>query len=124
MNALWGKFAQNEDRIEIFHVKAYEELIEFLDNPEYENVYFDFVDHNVIRVSCRKKNYQIPYSPGINIVIASLRLYQVLINPPLHSVLYYDTDSIIYCSTNRDELKNGLNVGQHIVEFCSTGPKC
>ena len=26
LNALWGKFAQNEDRIEIFYVKPYEEL--------------------------------------------------------------------------------------------------
>ena len=92
-------------------MKVYEGLIEFLDNSEYENVNFDFVDCNVIRVSCRKKNYEIPYSSGTNVVVASfvigyakLRFYEVLIDLPLHSVLYYDTDYIIYHSINGDEL--------------------
>ena len=98
LNALWGTFAQNKDRSEIVYVKAYEELIEFLDSREYESVYFDFVDHNVLRLSCRKRNDQIPYSSDTNVVIASfvtcyarLRLYETLVALLSHCVLYYDT---------------------------------
>ena len=122
-------------------MKTYEELIAYIENNKYENVYFNFVDHNMIRLSCRRKGDQIPYSANTNIVITSfvmcyarLRLYEVSISLPLKSVLYYNTDSIIYHSANGDELikcgpffgqlKNELDADEHIVEFCSMGPKC
>ena len=134
LNALWGKFAQNKDRDETVYVKVYEELIEFLDSCEYESVYFDFVDHNVLRLSCRKRSNQIPYSSDTNVAIARLRLYQTSIALPSQCVLYYNTDSVIYhspdgnelikCGSFLGELKNELNMDEHIVEFCSTGPKC
>ena len=60
-----------EDRVEICYMKTYEQLMEFLDNAEYKSVYFDFVDHNVIRLSCRRKNNQIPFFSGTNVVIGS-----------------------------------------------------
>ena len=94
LNALWGKFAQNEYRSEIVYVKVYKELLEFLDGHEYESVYFDFVDHNVLKLSCRKRNDQIPYSSDTNVVVASfvtcyarLKLYETLIALLSHCVL-------------------------------------
>ena len=120
-DALWGKFAQTEDRNEIVYVKAYEELIEFLDSHEYESVYFDFVDHNVLRLFCRKRSDQIPYSSDTNVVIASfvtcyprLRLYEMLISLPSQCLLYYDTDSVIYHSPDGNEL---IECGSFLGEF-------
>ena len=62
----------------------------------------------------------------MNIVIATfvtcyakLKLYEAL-SLPLKRILYYDTDSNTYHSANGDE----LDADEHIVEFCSTGPKC
>ena len=127
LNALWGKFAQNEDRVEIFYVKTYEELSTFLENPVYEDIHFDYFDHNVIRVAARKKVSHIA-------CFARLRLYNALISLPRDSVSYFDTDSIIYYSENGKELiecgsfvgqlKNELSHGEYTTEFCSTGPKC
>ena len=96
---------------------------------------------NVIRLSCRRKGGQIPYSANTNVVMPSfvtcyarLRLYEALISLPLKRVLYYDMDSNINHSAYSDELiecrpffgqlKNELYADECIVEFCSTGPKC
>ena len=120
LNALWGKFAQNEDRVEIFYVKTYEELSTLLENPIYENIHFNYLYHKVIRVAARKKASHIAYESNTNVIIACfvtcfarLRLYNVLISLPQDSVLYFDMDSIIYYSENEEELiKCRLIVGQ------------
>ena len=85
LNALWGKFAQNEDRLEIFYIKTYEELSTLLENPLYENVHFDYFDHNVIRVAARKKASHITYESNTNVFVTCfdrLRLYGALIFLP------------------------------------------
>ena len=117
---MWGKFAQNEDTMKIFYVKTYEELSTLLENPIYEDIHFDYFDHNVIRVAARKKVSHIAYKSNTNITIACfitsfarLRLYDALISLPQDSVLYFDTDSIIYYSENGEELiECGSFVGQ------------
>ena len=102
LNALWGKFAQNEYSVEIFYVKAYEELSTLLENPIHENIHFDYFDRNVIRVAAGKKASHIAYESNTKVIIACfvtcfaiLRLYDALISLPQDSVLYFDTDSII-----------------------------
>ena len=141
LNTLWVKFAQNEDRVKMFYVKTYEELSTLLKNPVYENVHFDYFDHNVVTVAARKKTSHIAYESNTNVIIACFvtcfarfRLYDTLISLPQDSVLYFDTDSIVYYSENREEsiecglfggqLKNELSHGEFITEFCSMGPKC
>ena len=90
LNALWVKFAQNENGVEIFYVKTYEELSTLLENPIYENIHFDYFDHNIIRVAARKKASHIAYESTTNIIIACfvtcfarLRLYDALISLPI-----------------------------------------
>lgn len=50
-----GNLGKMRIELSYFYVKMYEELIVLVENPNYENVYFDYVDHDVIRVFCRKK---------------------------------------------------------------------
>ena len=84
-----------------YFVKTYEELSTLMENPIYENIQFDYFDHNVIRVAAGKKASRIAYESNTVIIacfvtcFARLRLYNALISLPRDSVLYFNTDSII-----------------------------
>ena len=115
-----GKFAQNEDRVEILYVKTYEELSTLLENPIYENIHFDYSNH-VIRVSCRKKVSHIAHKSNTNIIIgcfvtffARLRLYDALISLPQDYIIYYSEngEEFIKCSLFVGELETELNHGE------------
>ena len=140
LNSLWGKLCQNPNKSSVHFVNDYEELLSYVTDNKYESVHFDVLNCNVARVVC---NYKEDYNDKVNKVCVSvgsyitcysrLKLLNVLLKLPFGSVLYYDTDSIIYYSEYMDELINvetdlgklssELGHNEHITSFVSTGPK-
>ena len=139
LNSLWGKLCQNPNKSDVYFVNDYEELSYVLDN-KYKSVYFDVLNGNVARVIC---NYKEEHNYKVNKVCVAigsyitcysrLKLLESLNKLPPKSVLYYDTNSIIYYSEHCDEiLDTGLNLGdlaselkenEHITSFVSTALK-
>ena len=132
LNSLWGKLCENYNKSKVHFVKDGEELAQLVFDKKFDNVYFDVIDHNTARVVCK---YQDGYNDrrdksciavGAYVTAYSrLKLWRCLNKLPNQSVLYYDTDSIIYYSSSGDMLletsKNKL--GEYIICFSSTGPK-
>lgn len=140
LNSLWGKLCQNPNKLFVFFINDYEELLSHVCDKKYESVYFDVLNSNVARVICNCKeenNYKINkvcVSIGSYITCYSrLKLLESInkLNPK--DVLYYDTDSIIYYSKYCEEiletgsklgnLSSELKDGEYITTFISTGPK-
>ena len=139
LNALWGKFAQNENNTKVEFLSEYDELLNLANNQNNELTLVDFINENVTRVTYKKKEeMNIPLKTG-NVIVASfvtayarLELFN-LINKLQKKVLSFDTDSVIYSSCEGDEIvKTGNYLGQltnelpddeWITHFCSTGPK-
>ena len=140
LNSLWGKLCQNPNKVSVYFVNDYEELMHHIENKECNSVYFDILDCNTARVVCNRKeehNYKVNkvcVSIGSYITCYSrLKLLEYINKLPEKSVLYYDTDSIFYYSKhcehildfNKDLgcLDSQLNKNQYINLFVSTGPK-
>ena len=140
LNSLWGKLCQNPHKSSIHFVENAEELASYIYDEKYENVYFDVMDSHTARVICSLKEDcdhnvgKICVSVGSYITCYSrLRLLKELMKLPPKSVLYYDTDSIIYYFEFSDELidmddklgemRSELKHDEHITSFVSTGPK-
>ena len=139
LNSLWGKLCQNSNKSNVHFVENAEELASYIYDEKYSNVYFDVLNSHVARVICdfkeehNHKTNKICVSVGSYITCYSrLKLLKALLKLPQESVLYYDTDSIIYYSEFCDELievgnclgemSSELNHDEHIT-FVSTGPK-
>ena len=137
LNALWGKFAQNENNTKVDFLSEYDELLNLANDKNIELTSVDFVNESITRVTYKKKSINTPLKTG-NVIIASfvtayaqLELFN-LIDKLQKSVLYFDTDSVIYLCGERDDVKTGNYLGQlanelikgeWITHFCSTGPK-
>ena len=137
--SLWGKLCQNPNKVSVYFVKDYEELMHYIEDKQYDSVYFDILDCNTARVVCNRKeehNYKVNkvcVSIGSYITCYSrLKLLEYINKLPEKSVLYYDTDSIFYSKHcehildfNKDLgcLDSQLNQNQYINLFVSTGPK-
>ena len=105
--------------MEIFYVKTYEELSTLLENRIYENINFNYFDHNIIRVAARKKASHITYESNTKVIIACfvtcfarLRLYDALISLPWDSVLYFWYQFYYYHENGEELIKCGSFVGQ------------
>ena len=140
LNSLWGKLCQNPNKASVHFVNDYEELMHYIENEQYDSVYFDVLDCNTARVVC---NYKEEHNYKVNKVCVSigsyitcysrLKLLEYINKLPEKSVLYYDTDSIFYYSEHCEhilDIKNylgcldsQLNQNQYINLFVSTGPK-
>ena len=140
LNSLWGKLCQNQKKSLVYFVNDYEELLSHVCDEKYKSVYFDVLNADVACVVCNLKeenNYRVNkvcVSVGSYITCYSrLKLLKVIHTPPEDSILYYDTDSIIYYSefceniletgSNLGELSSELKENEHITTFVSTGPK-
>ena len=140
LNSLWGKLCQNPNKSSVHFVENAEELASYVYDEKYENVHFDILDSHVARVVCELKENcnhnvgKVCVSVGSYITCYSrLKLLKELVKLPQESVLYYDTDSIIYYSQFCDELidigdklgemHSELKHDEHITSFVSTGPK-
>ena len=97
------------------------------------------VNDNIVEVHYQHQKEDIPVSPNLNIFVACfttcwarLRLYEAL-ELLGQRVLYFDTDSVIYLEEPGQpnpplgdylgQFTSELKADDHIVEFCSGGPK-
>ena len=133
LNSLWGKLCQNFNKSIVKFVSSAEELYDLIYDPSYDNVYFDIMDSETACVNCtyaEENNYKINktcVALGCYVTCyARLKLLRCSNELPANSVLYYDTDSVIYFSENRYELletHSKLGRDECIMSFVSTGPK-
>ena len=139
LNALWGKFAQNENNTKVEFISEYEELLNLANDNNIDLTSVDFVNEEVTRVTYKNKDeMNIPLKTG-NVIVASfvtsyarLELFK-LINKLQERVLYFDTDSVIYlCGEGEEQIETGNYLGEltnelpdneWITQFCSSGPK-
>ncbi|CAB3977399.1 DNA polymerase [Paramuricea clavata] len=143
LNSLLGKLAQNEDTTVVSFVDRFDDLLELVNDNSIEVTLLDFISDDVARTTHRKTGSLITL-PNRNVVIASfvtayarLELLKVL-HKLDDSVLYYDTDSVIYVEDveKGHVLETGSYLGQltdeladknasekWIEEFSATGPK-
>ena len=111
LNSLWGKLCQNFNKSFIKFVSSAEELYDLIYDHSYDSVYFDILDSEMACVSCNytnETNYKVNKTCtalGCYVTCyAHLKLLKCLNQLPANSVLYYDTDSVIYYSENGHEL--------------------
>ena len=120
-------------------LKEPEQFAKHIFGNEYEICHFSFVSEDVALVQWRYPDGVGGQTSNINVFIgafttahARLELYDVM-DKLGDRVLYCDTDSVIFVSKDGDwepplgpylgDLTDELGVGDHIVEFCSGGPK-
>ena len=139
LNALWGKFAQNENNTKVDFISEYDELLNLANDNNIELTSVDFFNEGVTRVTYKNKEEMvIPLKIG-NVIVACfvtayarLELFN-LINSLQKRVLYFDTDSVIdLCGDGDEQVKTGSYLGEltneladneWITHFCSSGPK-
>ena len=120
LNSLWGKLCQNGNKSSVHFINESYELYDLITDHQYKSVYFDISDSKTARVVC---NYDTTHSDKINKTCVALgcyvtcyvhlKLWKVLNKLPKHTVLYYDTDSIIYYSQDGNELlETGTKLGE------------
>ena len=70
LNALWGKFAQNENNTKVEFLSEYDELLSLANDHNTELTSVDFVNETVTRVTYKKKvEMNIPLKTG-NVIVA------------------------------------------------------
>ena len=138
-NSMWGKFGQQENKIQVVEFVEPQPFHTFLDSDQHDIRYVSPLTEERVEVHYKQKEHCETVSPNVNIFVeafttcwARLRLYEALELLGEH-VLYFDTDSVIF--THRPgkmspplgdylgDFKNELEPSDTIVEFCSGGPK-
>ena len=138
LNSMWGKFGQRLDKTHVEEFINPQALHAFLASGRYHITYVSSLSEERVEVHYKVHQEMIEVAPNLNIFVACfttcharLKLYQEL-QQLNQRVVYFDTDSIIftqepgqyqpplgkYLGKFKDELK-----GDHIVQFCSGGPK-
>ena len=138
LNSMWGKFGQRLDKTHVEEFTNPQALHAFLASGRYNVTYVSPLTEERVEVHYKVHQDMIEVAPNLNIFIACfttcharLKLYQELQRLD-QRVVYFDTNSIIftqepgqyqpflgsYLGEVKDELK-----GDHIVQFCSGGPK-
>lgn len=144
LNSLWGKFGQRSNLPRTAFVDTATELNGLLQRQDVEvNELLEFkgptIEDDICQVQYKMKTDCVEESATTNIFVAAFttahaRLMLLKEMEKLdRRVLYYDTDSIIYVSSDAfeepstgcflGELTHELKPGEHIVEFFSGGPK-
>ena len=146
LNSLWGKFAQKANQPKTKICKNYNEMYDIISDDQME-VLGDLMLNDMLVMSYRFKNAEKASARNTSVAIACfvtswarLKLYDEITkihasNPG--SVLYFDTDSVIFFHKNQyykpnvnnflgemsDEIQDQYGIGSYISEFYSTGPK-
>ena len=145
LNSMWGKFGQRLNRREVKEFTDPQDFSEFLESDKYNVRYISVLSEHRVEIHHRTQTEDIPIAPNLKFFLAAfttcwarlydstnLRLYDAIDVLQDH-VLYYDTDSVIFIqSPHQQPLQLGdylgdftseLEARDHIVEFCSAGPK-
>ena len=137
LNSLWGKFGQRNNMSQTKYVTDVSEFYEILLDNKLDNKNFQFINDDMVQMTCNFRDQFVDNSNNTNIYIACfttsharLMLYDKLdyLNK---KVLYFDTDSIICADNNTKNIKTGDMLGdmtdeisgKGISSFVSTGPK-
>ena len=143
LNSMWGKWAQNQNKTQVSVVTSEKEFYELITCPGTEVTNLIFPNDEVAWVSWKHTEENIATGKNVNVAVAAyvtsqarLKLYQYL-SELGESVLYCDTDSVIYIHNVGEptkvktgdylgDLTNELEefgAGSYIEEFVSGGPK-
>lgn len=141
LNSFWGKYGQQSNKAQVKVCKKASELYPLLSDTSKDIRMVRVVTEKMVEVVYQHVSEADPVQPNINIFVAAfttcyarLKLYREGIAALQPSqVLYFDTDSIIYChrpdqpelplGDNLGELTNELDDPNNIIEFASAGPK-
>lgn len=138
LNSFWGRWGMNEDKVKRVFITDVRELNKIISDPTITIRDFLPYSDEVMELSYSRKENFLPQRDVTNLFLAAfttayarLKLYSVL-DQLGTDVLYYDTDSVIYVSNEKNDPPLGDYLGQftdelppndHIVEFVSAGPK-
>ena len=139
LNSMWGKFGQRLNKTQVKDFDDQQKFHQFLNSDALDVKHVSVVNDNIVEVHYQHQKEDIPVSPNLNIFVACfttcwarLRLYQAL-ELLGQRVLYFDTDSVIYLEEPGQpnpplgdylgQFTSELKADDHIVEFCSGGPK-
>jgi hypothetical protein len=143
LNSMWGKWAQNQTETQTTHVSSEKEFYELSTSPGIEVTNLTFPNDDVVWVSWKHSDENLPTRKNVNVAVTAyvttqvrLKLYMYL-SELGESVLYCDTDSVIYVHkvgmTQKvktgdylgdltDELEE-FGAGSYLEEYVSGGPK-
>ena len=141
LNSMWGKFGQQSNKKQVRLFTDPQALIRFMDTEHHNISYISVLNHDRVEIHYTLDEHEVPPQLTTNIFVAAfttmwarLRLLSALTHLQ-HRALYWDTDSVIHKDEENDEpiyppegdflgdFTNELDTGEHIVEFCSGGPK-
>jgi len=141
LNSFWGRYAMNSNKTQIKFISKVNDWYELINDDRYIIEDVNFNTPNVLTVYYSIKNNIHEGSNQVNVAIAAfvtcharLKLYSEL-ELIGDRVLYFDTDSIIFISNNKDyepktgnflgELTNEIDKkdGNYIEEIICPGPK-
>ncbi|XP_049825039.1 uncharacterized protein LOC126265968 [Aethina tumida] len=136
LNSFWGEFGQRESQPQTTIVNDPQECFDLLAHPSKNVNSMTPVNEQTVVINWEYADEAVESLPTVNVVIAAfvtaqarLKLYEYLEMLDTH-VLYYDTDSVIYVSSNHfpdppigkfigdmtDELEV-YGIGSYITEF-------
>ena len=141
LNSFWGKFGQKDLMSTKKVITTRMEMLKLLADPAIIVDSMLELDEESLLISYKSSEEFVEGGQSTNVVIAAfvtcwarLKLYGVI--SKLNSrCLYFDTDSVIHLAKADDsgyvlprgealgELKSELSPGNHIIAFCSSGPK-
>jgi hypothetical protein len=143
LNSMWGKWAQNQNKTQTTIVDSEKEFYELLTSPGTEVTNLIFPNNEVVWISWKFSENNVTAGKNVNVAVAAyvttqarLKLYEYL-SKLGDSVLYCDTDSVIYIQNVGEPLKvetgyylgdltdelEEFGSGSYIEEFVSGGPK-
>jgi len=139
LNSLWGKFGQRTNKTQTEFVSDACRLYEILLDDRLDDIHVLFLTEEMLQVNYKFADSVVANKNNVNIFIAvyttanaRLRLYDKL-GDLSENMVYCDTDSVIYTEPVDQKLvEDGELLGEwtdelgqddHIVKWCSTGPK-
>ncbi|XP_067036362.1 uncharacterized protein [Acropora muricata] len=141
LNSMWGKFGQQTNKTQVKEFIDPPDFWQFLDSSAHDVRWVSPVTEERVEIHYKMQHHCESDSPNLNIFVACfttcharLHLYRALdhLGP---RVLYSDTDSVVFVQRPDDppiqpplgdflgDFTDELDPGDHIIEFCSGGPK-
>jgi hypothetical protein len=112
LNSLWGKFGQRQNMGATEYVTDIKRFYEILLDDRLDNIHISELNENMLQIDYKYKNCYVENDFNTNIFIAAfttanarLRLYEML-DKLEESVVYYDTDSIVYIDNGKNTVKS------------------